>query len=444
MSTSLPSAALQVTKILCRAFTFPGYPKGGNPLTVFLFRESAHDVNQILLSQNSKSNNRNKNLDVDKLPPIQSMQTSLAQSCDWESVMVYMNRTTTTATTNQHPASYYNHTHYYTTIASRLNRLNTVPEMIFYMPSGEEVSFCAHAAMGACVGITSEYPPSNTHITVHNHDENDSSSSSVPSSKISFTSNGGQIYHFATVKHNTMVELKMDAPLQETELYTQNKSDPLKPILHQILHEMGLSIVDVDDRTTSTTTNYIPPFLNSSVARAKTLLPIVNVERLHQATPPQHADVFRTLCDSIDSTGIYLYAPVVPATTTTNTSTVNTTTAKDGPYIGEFECRQFPRASGYPEDPATGIAAAALAASLNHRRDKSSNNETNASLQNEKGYLFHQGTAMGRRSQIQIRFSSQDEEDDDGEDNDTSLKTNEILYCSGWIDIDSRSAIMIE
>ena len=26
-----------------------------------------------------------------------------------------------------------------------------------------------------------------------------------------------------------------------------------------------------------------------------------------------------------------------------------------------YECRQFPRASGYPEDPATGIAAAALA-----------------------------------------------------------------------------------
>ena len=52
--------------------------------------------------------------------------------------------------------------------------------------------------------------------------------------------------------------------------------------------------------------------------------------------------------------------------------------------VGEFQCRQFPRASGYPEDPATGIAANALAASLKK-----------SGRSNYQSYKKVQGVAMG-------------------------------------------------
>jgi hypothetical protein len=60
--------------------------------------------------------------------------------------------------------------------------------------------------------------------------------------------------------------------------------------------------------------------------------------------------------------------------------------------------RQFPRASGYPEDPATGIAAAALAVSLHSRHPRSNNR-----------FKFFQGSAMGKPSVIVVDNVSFDE-----------------------------------
>ena len=53
-----------------------------------------------------------------------------------------------------------------------------------------------------------------------------------------------------------------------------------------------------------------------------------------------------------------------------------------------YECRQFPRSSGYPEDPATGIAASALAATLRFGPD----DNKKSTIVN---YDIYQGTAMG-------------------------------------------------
>jgi hypothetical protein len=59
--------------------------------------------------------------------------------------------------------------------------------------------------------------------------------------------------------------------------------------------------------------------------------------------------------------------------------------------------RQFPRASGYPEDPATGVAAAALAVSLyQHQQQQQNVWPTTTS------FRFHQGTAMGKPSMILV------------------------------------------
>ena len=66
-----------------------------------------------------------------------------------------------------------------------------------------------------------------------------------------------------------------------------------------------------------------------------------------------------------------------------------------------FECRQFPRSSGYPEDPATGIAAGALASSF-HKRQIMSHSESRG----DSYYDIYRATAMGQPSQIQVEIGS--------------------------------------
>ena len=80
------------------------------------------------------------------------------------------------------------------------------------------------------------------------------------------------------------------------------------------------------------------------------------------------------MCAQIGSTGLYPYA-------------------LSGPH--RFDARQFPRASGYPEDAATGIAAAALAFGLLR---------LGLVAADGPGLHVRQGRAMGRPSRIAVRF----------------------------------------
>lgn len=85
------------------------------------------------------------------------------------------------------------------------------------------------------------------------------------------------------------------------------------------------------------------PMQNAVTSRIKTLIPMKSVERLNdlQTVMP----VTEACCESIGSTGLYPYAVASESER-------------------RFEARQFPKSSGYPEDAATGIAAAALAFGL--------------------------------------------------------------------------------
>jgi PhzF family phenazine biosynthesis protein len=81
------------------------------------------------------------------------------------------------------------------------------------------------------------------------------------------------------------------------------------------------------------------PIRNAATSRVKTLIPLASVALLDGLRP----DLSRmeSLCEAIGSTGLYPYA------------------ASD--ESGQrYDARQFPKSSGYPEDAATGIAAAAL------------------------------------------------------------------------------------
>lgn len=82
--------------------------------------------------------------------------------------------------------------------------------------------------------------------------------------------------------------------------------------------------------------------VNASTSRVKTLIELPSVEALDGLTPD--FGTMASLCESIGSTGLYPYA--------------FGGVRQDGKPI--VHARQFPKSSGYPEDAATGIAAAAL------------------------------------------------------------------------------------
>jgi PhzF family phenazine biosynthesis protein len=114
------------------------------------------------------------------------------------------------------------------------------------------------------------------------------------------------------------------------------------------------------------------PIRNARTSRVKTLIPLKSGAIL-DALQPDFARI-ETCCERIDSTGLYPFAVSDP---------------------GIFDARQFPKSSGYPEDAATGIAAAALAFGLL---------EDGLVAASSQPILVRQGRAMGRPSEIQVRF----------------------------------------
>jgi predicted PhzF superfamily epimerase YddE/YHI9 len=289
------SASKTLERISARVFCHAGSKGGGNPVTVF---SSA-------------------------VPLSSDLQGTLAKSCEWESVMVSI------------PSS------------------SDVADMAFYMPSGEQVSFCAHAALGGAWAVAKQ------NIDVRFRSQLWSESE-----------------HTVRISPTTSSSEQNDAGMACLSMSAKYDQFPVShpPTLMRLLRgHCGLGSEQLVARG-----KQFPSFINASVARPKTLVYVNSMDVLHQATQPKVSEdphqrnSFAAACGAVDdSTGIYLY-----------------TTKPD--ETGAWECRQFPRASGYPEDPATGIAAAALAVSL--YRD---------------GifvpiYKFYQGTAMQRPSLIEV------------------------------------------
>jgi len=135
-----------------------------------------------------------------------------------------------------------------------------------------------------------------------------------------------------------------------------------KDAANEVLSVLGLSHDDLLDC----------PIQNAATSRVKTLVPVKDIELLNSLQPDFFA--IEPICSKIGSTGLYPYA-------------VQNTDEQI------FEARQFPRASGYPEDPATGIAAAALAFGLL---------ENGLLDQRATAIKVMQGRAMGSLSEIEV------------------------------------------
>jgi len=114
------------------------------------------------------------------------------------------------------------------------------------------------------------------------------------------------------------------------------------------------------------------PVVNATTSRTKTLVPLLSETVLDDLHPDASAVAATTT--AIGSTGLYPYV-----------------------VTGERQvsARQFPRAAGFLEDPATGVAAAALAFGLLQHGDVTPDERPNT---------IRQGRAMGRPSAIEVRF----------------------------------------
>ena len=120
------------------------------------------------------------------------------------------------------------------------------------------------------------------------------------------------------------------------------------------------------------------PIQNAVTSRVKTLIPIKDVRELNELVPDPAR--IEACCGRIGSTGLYPYAV-------------------DHQGERRFEARQFPKSSGYPEDAATGIAAAALAFGLLRN---------GLVVRNSDRITIMQGRAMGALSEIRVRLGFAD------------------------------------
>ena len=116
------------------------------------------------------------------------------------------------------------------------------------------------------------------------------------------------------------------------------------------------------------------PIESAATSRFKLIVPLKEKETVYGLSPD--FELLWSLCDKYKTTGFYPYAPEPGG---------------DGML---FCARQFPCRAGYPEDPATGVAASALSAYLLRQR----------LIPLREGWneiTVRQGEAMGRPSIIQ-------------------------------------------
>jgi PhzF family phenazine biosynthesis protein len=116
------------------------------------------------------------------------------------------------------------------------------------------------------------------------------------------------------------------------------------------------------------------PIVNASTARVKTLVAMASPMIVNGLKPDLSS--MEALCDKLGSTGLYPFAC-------------------DWDDERTYHARQFPSGSGYPEDPATGIAASALFFGLKHF----------GLVGTRKTIRIRQGEAMGRPSRIAVTLA---------------------------------------
>ena len=175
----------------------------------------------------------------------------------------------------------------------------------FWVPR-HEMEMCGHATIGALWTLAT--------------------TGQLQSGQIRIETRSGPVTGFVELKHSGDPYVEITQPVGKVVDLTQEQES-------MVLAALRITRNDLLDL----------PLQNAVTSRVKTLIPIKSVDRLNdlQTSMP----TTEKCCESIGSTGLYPYAI-------------------DSQADRRFEARQFPKSSGYPEDAATGIAAAALAFGL--------------------------------------------------------------------------------
>lgn len=126
----------------------------------------------------------------------------------------------------------------------------------------------------------------------------------------------------------------------------------------------------------------VAPIQTVSVSRSKTIVPIQGRDVLDRLNPD--FERLWSLCDQYKSTGFYLF-------------TLDTESGD-----ADAEARQFPRRAGYNEDPATGVAACALAVYFTEHAVLGARHE------GWHEFTIEQGHSMGRPSVLQAAAKVKD------------------------------------
>ena len=247
----------------------------------------------------------------------------------------------------------------------------------FFAPSGIEMSLCVHAAMGASYAI---------------HQIRDSSAPAT----ISFQTSDDSRQTAHIDGDQVLINLQ-NVSYKESYLPLVNADSLLDQVGVEMIHVLSLPInLAVADRTKSAIQGPLDVLQD-------------------MAKDPYSAKLFQNNCMFAGETsGLFLY------------TAVGSNWTPDVDALGRYECRQFPRKSGYPEDPATGIAAAALAVYLSRRH------HLTPTRPDDGVWKFRQGVAMGRPSIITIQNI-----EDNKENNTVSLQ------CGGRVEIDLEEEIQI-
>lgn len=208
----------------------------------------------------------------------------------------------------------------------------------FWVPN-HEMSMCGHATVGAIWLLDHAGRLVRDHVTIW--------------------TGSGRVEARVTARgaDGAMVEITQPAGTVEP------LSDPVVS-RDEILDILGIRGGELADR----------PIWNACTSRVKTLIPLKSVSILDGLRPD--FERIEQLCERIGSTGLYPYAP----------------SDREAQIV---DARQFPKSSGYPEDAATGIAAAALSFGL----------LADAMVEaSERPIKIRQGRAMKRPSEIDVRF----------------------------------------
>ncbi|WP_022792341.1 PhzF family phenazine biosynthesis protein [Marinococcus halotolerans] len=123
------------------------------------------------------------------------------------------------------------------------------------------------------------------------------------------------------------------------------------------------------------------PVQSVSTSRYKLIIPLKSVETLNMLQPD--FNYLWDLCDEFNTTGFYPFA----------------VSQQHEKYV---QARQFPQRAGYPEDPATGVAASALGAYLTAHKVLPPVEE------GWNTFRIIQGVAMGKPSMIESETFVQD------------------------------------